>query len=72
MNSFVTLPPPYAHQLTPFFNLTSSLHTGKRREEEEEKREKQRWGSKQKRKGRKSREEVGSTVSALTRLMRRK
>ena len=42
---FVTLPPPSAHQLTPFFNLTSSLHTDEKKETERRTAERQpRWG----------------------------
>lgn len=71
-NSFVTPHPHPAHQLTQFFNLTSSLHTDKKKKKNKRRREKQRWGGKQTGKRRKSGEEVGSTLSALTRLRRRK
>lgn len=70
-SSFVTILPPSAHQLTSFFNLTSSFHTDEEKKKKRRRSEKQRWGGKQNRQ-RKSREEVGSTVSALTRLRRRK
>lgn len=71
-NSFVAIPPPSAHQLIPFFNLTSPLHADEEKTKEKRRRRvKQWWGGKQNRQ-RKSREEVGSALSALTRLRRRK